>query len=185
MQKAILRKQFLHWREQLSDSEWQERSHRLCEHLLAQPQFQAATTILTYVPHRREPDVRSLWSIPKRWGLPRVVGNTLVWHELTSPDAVLQVGRYGILEPAAAWPPIDPSTVELCLVPAIACDRRGYRLGYGAGFFDRLFADPLWQAIPRWGIVFAATDQVSFPVEAWDHPLTAVCSEEGLRLTNP
>ncbi|XFA72931.1 5-formyltetrahydrofolate cyclo-ligase [Thermosynechococcaceae cyanobacterium Okahandja] len=179
--KAALRRQYLQWREQLSEAEWQERSHRLCQHLSAHPQFQAATTILTYVPHRREPDLRPLWRLPKRWGLPRVVGKRLVWHELAGHASGLAIGRYGILEPAADWPTIEPTTVDLCLVPAIACDRHGYRLGYGAGFFDRLFADLQWQSIPRWGIVFAATDQVTFPVDAWDSPLTAVCSEEGLR----
>ncbi len=179
--KARLRRQYLQWREQLSEAEWQQRSSQICQHLIAQPQFQAAKTILTYVPHRREPDLRSLWALPKRWGLPRVVGKNLVWHEFGSNTSGLQVGSYGILEPRAELPTIDPATVDLCFVPAIACDARGYRLGYGAGFFDRLFADPHRRVVPRWGIVFAAADQVIFPVDAWDLPLTAVCSEEGLR----
>lgn len=183
--KATLRQQLLHWRDQLSETEWQAYSHRLCQHLLAHPQFQAARTILTYVPHRREPDVRPLWALAKRWGLPRMVGNTLVWHELIGNGAQLQRGRYGILEPPPEWPVIDPATVDLCLIPALACHPYGYRLGYGAGFFDRLFADPRWQGIPRWGIVFAATAEVSFAVDEWDMPLTAVCSEEGLRFIGP
>ncbi len=178
--KTKLRHQYLQWRQHLSDREWQDRSQRICQHLLDHPQFQQATTVLTYVPHRREPDLRLLWSLPKQWGLPRVVGQDLQWHCFDGKEDSLQQGRYGIWQPASEAPLIEPSRVDLCLVPAVACDRQGYRLGYGAGFFDRLFAHPEWQYVCRWGIVFELALVAELPRDPWDQPLQAICTESGI-----
>jgi len=66
------------------------------------------------------------------------------------------------------------------LVPAIACDHRGYRLGYGGGFYDRLLALPAWAAMPTVGIVFAEALLLEVPTEPWDKPLQMVCTDRGL-----
>ena len=49
----------------------------------------------------------------------------------------LHTGAYGILEPDAAAEEIVPAQIDLVIAPALACDRQGFRLGYGGGFYDR------------------------------------------------
>jgi 5-formyltetrahydrofolate cyclo-ligase len=111
----------------------------------------------------------------------RCVNKALHWHHW-SPDKSLplQTGRFGIVEPHPAAPTIKPESVDLILVPAIACDHQGYRLGYGGGFYDRLLSDPIWSAKRAIGIVFESARLPQLPHDSWDQPLSAVCSEIGV-----
>ncbi len=67
-------------------------------------------------------------------------------------------------------------------MPAVACDIRGYRLGYGGGYYDRLLSQAEWQTIPTVGVVFEYARLPNLPRDHWDRPLAGVCSESGLFL---
>ncbi|MEB3272644.1 MAG: 5-formyltetrahydrofolate cyclo-ligase [Prochlorothrix sp.] len=178
--KSDLRRQFLNQRQSLDPDRWQQHSHRICQHLRHCNRFQQAHTILAYWSFRREPDLSSLWTLPKRWGLPRCVDKTLVWHRWSLGQALAQ-DRYGIWSPQADAPQIPgPQGVDLMLVPALACDRRGYRLGYGGGFYDRLLGDEAWQRVTTLGIIFADSLVDTLPHDSWDCPLDGVCTEAGV-----
>lgn len=176
--KFHLRKMLLQERQALSDHEWYDRSDRLCHNLQKQPEFQRATTILAYISHRREPDLTGLLQhTPKTWGIPRCRGQHLSWHTYQPKSDRLKVGQFGILEPDVEWSEIFPEQVDLCLVPCVACDRQGYRLGYGGGYYDRQFAHPAWQTIPRIGLVFEFALVDTLPRHDWDIPLNGICTE--------
>jgi 5-formyltetrahydrofolate cyclo-ligase len=66
--------------------------------------------------------------------------------------------------------------VDAALVPGLAWDRDGRRLGRGAGYYDRLLASPGWRAF-RCGVFFAGQEVARVPVEAWDVRLDAVVTE--------
>lgn len=70
-----------------------------------------------------------------------------------------------------------PDEVDLILVPAVACDARGYRLGYGGGFYDRLLSSADWKSKPTIGIVFEYAYVSQLPVDPWDKPLNSICTE--------
>lgn len=178
MDKRQLRQYFLAQRQQLSPPQWQAKSQQLCEHLSQQALFQQAKTVCAYVSYQQEADLSSLFSLPKVWGLPRCVNKQLLWSTW-HPKAPLVPDKYGILVPELTAPLLDPTQVDLILVPTLAGDRRGYRLGYGGGYYDRLFAQPLWQAIPRIGIVFAMAIVDYLPADPWDLPLGGLCTEIG------
>jgi 5-formyltetrahydrofolate cyclo-ligase len=182
--KTSLRRQFLQQRQELSEEFWRSQSDRICHQLLACPQFTAAQTILAYQSHRQEPNLDYLFThTHKRWGLPRSIGKELLCH-CWQPPADLIIGKYGILEPDLASPLLTPDLVDLILVPAVAMDARGYRLGYGGGYYDRLRSNPQWRKIPTIGIVFDVSYVEALPIEAWDLPLDAVCTELGLTRQN-
>ncbi|MCT7975583.1 5-formyltetrahydrofolate cyclo-ligase [Laspinema olomoucense] len=181
LEKAELRLKLLQKRKALSPAEWQEKSHRICGNLQCTDLYQNSLTILAYISFRQEPDLSPLFSDKThQWGLPRCVNKQLVWHRYSSGDT-LKSGKYGILEPMSDAPLLQADEVDLILVPSVGCDRQGYRLGYGGGFYDRLLSLPQWQSKPTVGILFGFGDLLQLPIAFWDKPLQAVCTEVGWR----
>lgn len=179
MNKTELRQSLLKARRLLSPEEWRYKSEKICQHLANWDKFQQAKTVLAYWSFRQEPDLKSLFISNHQWGLSRCVDQGLSWH-LWSPEIPLERGNYGILEPPINAPILTPKNVDLILVPAVACDRRGYRLGYGGGFYDRMLSDPQWQLIPTIGITFEFAFFSQLPQDFWDRPLQGICTEMGL-----
>lgn len=147
--------------------------------------FAQSHTILAYFSIRQEPDLSPLFALPHRWGFPRCVGKTLSWHLWSPADPLpLQTGQYGIREPHPEAVPLSSQEVDLILVPAVACDYRGYRLGYGGGFYDRLLSSPQWSSKPTIGITFEFARLPELPIDPWDQPLWGVCTEAGVFWTD-
>lgn len=186
-EKKKLRQELINRRQALSKKEWQEKSLALCEHLrqfLADSTVVSAhRTILSYFYFRQEPNLDPLFNLEQYyWGVPRCVGEELSWH-FYQPSDPLKKGKFGIREPKPETPICPAETVDLILVPAVGCDHRGYRLGYGGGFYDRLFEQSPWQDIPKVGIIFDFAFIPEVPVEAWDIPLDGVCTDWGWRIS--
>ncbi len=177
-QKTRLRQTFKQRRRSLPESTWHQANAAICQHLRDSLLWQDSITILSYLSHHREPCLQTLLNAPKTWGLPRCVGADLAWHHYQVGDRLVP-GKFGIREPEATTPLIDLTTIDLVLVPALACSQRGDRLGYGAGFYDRFFAT-LPQAVTTVGIVFECCFVPTLPNDPWDVPLDYVCTEKRL-----
>lgn len=163
--------------------EWREKSDRICFHLQSSPLFAQSQTILAYFSFRQEPDLHPLFKdSQQQWGFPQCVDKSLSWHSW-KPGEPLQTGNYGIFEPTSDSPSLNPDQVDLVLVPAVACEVGGYRLGYGGGFYDRMLSLPAWEKKPTIGIVFEFAYLPQLPVDDWDRKLHGVCTEIGLRMT--
>lgn len=181
-QKIELRRSLLKARQSMPQEIWQQKSDRLCSHLANSAWFAQPRTILAYFSFRQEPDLSPLFCLPHRWGLPRCEGKSLIWH-LWQPNSgllPLQTGTYGIPEPHPDAPILRPDEIDLILIPAVACDVKGYRLGYGGGFYDRLLSTPAWSQIPTIGIVFEFARLPRLPIDPWDRRLQAICTEVGI-----
>ncbi len=175
--KSELRRSLLQKRRSLSVEEWQKKSDRLCERLRSLSLLTQAKTVLAYFSFRQEPDLSSVYTDSQwHWGFARCVGKSLVWHSW-KPGEPLCKGNYGIFEPHSDSPTLQPDEVDLILVPAVACDERGYRLGYGGGFYDRLLSAANWASKPTIGIVFEFAYLPQLPVDPWDKPLHSICTE--------
>lgn len=140
--KQELRKRMLSLRRVLPAEGCAARSAAICARLCELEAFGKATTIVGYVAFRKEADpqaaLRSAEAAGKRVGLVRVEeGGALGLHRYQSGDALCDNG-YGIAEPEAGAPCIAHAEVSLVIVPALAVDARGHRIGYGQGFYDRL-----------------------------------------------
>lgn len=178
--KVQLRLRLLQTRAALPVSEWQKKSDSICSHLTNSQLLTKAKTILAYFSFRNEPDLSPLFSdTTYRWGFPRCFDKNLSWH-LWQPGSKLSKGAYGITEPDSNAPIIKPSEVDLILVPCVACEYKGYRLGYGGGYYDRMLSQAQWQSIPTIGIVFEFAYLPQIPIETWDKPLQNICTENKL-----
>lgn len=181
--KQKLRQQAIADRQNLPPHLWQQHSQEICNKLAEWETFLSARAILAYISFRQEPDLRYLWNkFPdKIWGVPRCTGKELDWYQVSPADLAqeTEAGKYGITEPLTGLPKVEMSRVDLVLVPSVACDRQGYRLGYGGGFYDRFLAK---RSLNTVGITFANYHLEQLPSETWDIPLNAICTEIGIHI---
>ncbi len=124
-------------REELSQSDG-----ALFARFLALPQVEEAKTIFAFwgIPGK-EPDtaqlIRELLRRGKTVGLPRMLPDHRMEVRRYDPDKPLVTVSFGISEPGEDCPLLEREEISLALVPAVCYDRRGYRLGFGGGYYDR------------------------------------------------
>ena len=110
--------------------------------------------------------------------LPAVEGGNL-HYRTWKPGSSLSKDDCGIPAPPATAGNLAADQMQLLLVPALAVDFTGVRLGYGGGWYDRLRAITFWQRIPALGVLPAGCVVSQLPREPWDIPLSGWISERG------
>ncbi len=136
-----------------------------------------------YWPVGHEPDLRPLADrLPPPWrarlALPAIRDDRLLYLPWRPGDP-LAPDQVGIPAPTAATP-LEAAALGLLLVPALAVDQSGVRLGSGGGWYDRLRSDSLWRAVPALVVVPAACVVPSLPRDPWDVPFPGWLTEKGL-----
>ncbi len=168
-EKAILRKKIREKTSRIDLHILGEESRIICELLTGSKLWKDSQHILMFVPMKDEPDISPLHQLALREGkhlyLPRYDPMKEVYGiaEIHNPERDLQVGKYGILEPVTQY--TTKENIDMTLVPGLAFDRAGCRLGRGKGFYDRLLID-----LPgiKCGICWSWSLQTSLPVEPHD-----------------
>jgi 5-formyltetrahydrofolate cyclo-ligase len=94
-----------------------------------------------------------------------------------SGEGDLQSGKYDIPEPRPACPVVPPGDIDLIVTPCVCCDREGYRLGYGGGFYDRWLAESRAPAVV---LCYEAMMVEAVPREAHDQKADLVVTEAGV-----
>ncbi len=190
MQKAALRRAALARRLALPPAEVARRSQQLTELLFRDFPVAEWPWLHVFLPlaAKNEPDtwriIRRIWAgeLPVRLAVPVVQPDSvsLKNYELR-PETRLTANRWGIPEPMAASPEIRPELLAAVLVPLLACDRTGQRVGYGGGFYDRLLAQ-CRPTIPRIGLnlLDEPPGDLIADVEPTDVPLTACITPGGV-----
>jgi len=164
-------------------AERQRAGERVAERVWTLPEIEGARSLLLYAALPEEMPTEPIAREALRRGItvvyPRCIPavRTMTLHALADLAELRASGSYGILEPDPACPRRDPGEIDAVLVPGLAWDRRGGRLGRGAGYYDRLFADPAWRGF-RCGLFFAAQESPDLPLDPWDAPLHAVVTEQ-------
>ena len=139
------------------------------------PIYHRAEHVLTYLAFGTELDLAGLTG--KRFYATRTrKDGALSVHALTGG---LERHPYGFFEPPSGSPAFELGRLELILVPGLAFDRAGTRLGYGKGFYDRLLRD-VRPGVPVVGVVPDALIVQGLPSEAHDVPVTHLMSESGI-----
>ena len=146
LEKQRLREGRLAAREALSEQERSVLDDRITQKLLATSEYVEATTVLTYVSVSSEVSTRMFIECALRDGktvaVPRCLpGHCLEFVAIASLEQLV-AAPFNLLEPAKELPAVteDQRNNSICIVPALLVDTKGYRLGYGAGFYDRFLS---------------------------------------------
>jgi 5-formyltetrahydrofolate cyclo-ligase len=144
---------------------------------------EAASVLLFVAALPEEPRTLELFSLAyemkKTVLCPRVDrrGRRLSIHRISDPAAELVPGVLGIPEPRPDLPEVAPATIDWALVPGLAFDERGFRLGRGGGYYDRLL--PLVRPdVICWALCLNCQLAVELPVEPHDAPLDGVSTPD-------
>ncbi len=176
-----LRAESLAARDSLPPSVRADKSGRIIDHLW---DYLVGKEVLhTYVSFRSEVDTHSLIEEALESGLRVVVpiikerdGSKTMLHSVVTTDSAYHRGLFGVEEPIHGIP-VDLHTLDIVIVPLAAFDRKGTRLGYGKGFYDR-FLSALPRTIPRIGLAFAIQETAEIPQLTHDEPLNLVITED-------
>jgi 5-formyltetrahydrofolate cyclo-ligase len=154
--------------------------------LRALPRIVAARTVFCYISVGAEPDTRALiaeWlARGKRVCVPRCQGGGAMQAVPITGLEETVPGFYGLPEPPAGAPALPPEELDCVVVPCVAADRRGMRLGNGGGYYDRYLARV---ACPSVCLCRGRLMQRDLPADAYDVPVSLVLTEDGARPTRP
>ncbi|MGH8127958.1 MAG: 5-formyltetrahydrofolate cyclo-ligase [Gammaproteobacteria bacterium] len=184
--RCALRREFLARRNALPATVIHESSTATARHLAASAPFLTAECVAAYVALDSELDpvplIDAAFEAGKTVYLPRVLDAQRMEFVRWQAGEPLQPNRFGIPEPTPdATHILAPETLDLVLVPLLAFDTKGNRLGFGAGFYDRTFAFKRdGRARPTLcGYAYTWQQTSSLPAAEWDVALDAVATERG------
>ena len=166
----------------LSPNECRLKSREIAKRLLASPEFRSAQMIHFYLAAAEEVQteemIREALRIKKRVVVPvvRPEINSLTLSELDAFEpSRLQPGPYGISEPRPLYQKkVDPKEIDLWVIPGVAFDSAGNRLGFGGGYYDRLLSGMRGKKI---GVAFEFQVVERLPIEPTDHPVDQIITE--------
>ena len=175
--KEDLRRKLLRERKSLQLHDRRQRDLLILSRLLSLKELEDAGKILLFYPVKGEPDIRPLFDRllkgKKVLVFPRVSGPEL---ELVSVSDInsLRKGAFGIPEPSSGEV-VSPQELELAIVPGVAFDRRGYRLGFGKGYYDRVLRHI---SAPKVGVAYSFQVVEYIPQDEWDVPVDILITDK-------
>ena len=179
--KQTLRRRILEARGCLTAEDIATRSKAIHAHLEGLSEYKKARVVHLFVPFGTEVDtrpiLRQLWERGTQTIVPRVAPQRQLHHLRITCWDDLEPGFRDIPEPVTSCAEIQPGRVDLVLVPGVAFDRDGGRLGYGGGYYDR-FLDEC--PAPRVALAFALQVVNQVPQETHDLRVHRVVTEEGV-----
>ena len=186
--KSILREQIRARLKSISPERRAAGSAQLCARLAAEKVFADAKTILFFAPLAGEPDIWPLLpeklAAGKTVALPRfdAAKESYVAAVVKNPATDLLAGKFGVREPAAACPVVALNQLDFILVPGVAFNLNGRRLGRGKGFYDRLLHSVSGATC---GVAFDEQIVDAIPVEPHDICLTHILTPTRWQQASP
>ena len=141
--KRALRRHIGEKKRAMSAAEIEARSAALAEKLYATDEWRLAKSVYAYMAFNQEvrtrPVIERAWAEGKRVAVPKVVGGELRFIWLGNFSELAPQGAFGIPEPVDDFPIADDDSA-LVMMPGLAFERQGHRVGYGGGYYDRWLA---------------------------------------------
>ncbi|MBQ8109626.1 MAG: 5-formyltetrahydrofolate cyclo-ligase [Clostridia bacterium] len=178
MDKKALRRAIGEKKRALSPEQIEARSRVLADRLFATEPYKACASLYAYLSFNQEVRTRAIieraWADGKRVAVPKVIGDDIVFIWIDSFDSLAPQGAFNITEPIEDGPVADDKTA-LVLMPGLAFDREGHRVGYGGGYYDRFLEKEKSHPLVALCYDFQMFDQLE--VEEHDVPVDAVITD--------
>ena len=182
--KKTIRKLIEDRRASLDEGDRRIRDENIFSRLIDHNLFKDAKSIFIYVSFDGEIDTHSIINYALKEGkivcVPKIFTKAEGMHLMKIDSfSSLTPGYYGILEPPADSEEMSPEDIDLIIMPGVAFDENGGRVGYGGGFYDRLLAGSNIQSTK---IALAYRFQVfdKVPSDKWDERVDMIITEEGI-----
>ena len=179
LQKQTLRRELLEKAATLSALHLAQSDEEILRQVLQLPQYKRSKTVFTYVSVRHEVDTRRLiqqaFADGKQVAVPLCFGQGKMEARGITSFGQLYPAAFGLLEPEQTAPLLPPQSIDLIIVPCVACNEQGRRLGYGGGFYDRYLTQR-----KGWDIVCLCREEFileEIPVQKHDIAMPYVVSE--------
>jgi 5-formyltetrahydrofolate cyclo-ligase len=186
--KADIRAHYIRIRNGTTESFRLEAAATAAALLAEHPVFKKSTNIACYCAHKNEfetlPMMQAIFRSQKKCYLPVLCeGNTLGFVRYEEGDE-LEVNQFGILEPFDSSRKIAVDKLDLIIMPLVAYDSQGRRLGMGGGFYDRTLASMhVHSSKPHLlGLAYASQHIDELPSDSWDINIHSVITELGIRI---
>jgi len=182
--KGEIRRRILKLRNAMTPEEIQAKSGKIVQRLKELREIRESSTLMVYLSFGSEVVTDELivwgWDAGKRIVVPLCCPETreLMPCRINGFDE-LETGHYGIREPKASHlQPVPQREIDAVLIPAVAFDRRGCRVGYGGGYYDRFLPE-----VPRAakiGAAFACQIVAEIPADPYDVTVDRIVTEKGI-----
>lgn len=179
MDKKTLRRTISAQKRAMTHGEIERRSVLLAERFYATAQYQECRSLYAYLSFNQEvrtnPIIERAWLDGKRVAVPKVLGKDMVFIWIDSFDGLTPQGAHNIMEPKENSPVANDRTA-LVLMPGLAFDPEGHRLGYGGGYYDRfLMREPCH---PTVALCYGFQRLDRLDTQAHDIPVDLVITDE-------
>lgn len=184
-QKKLIRTSILEKRNSLTAQEIKENELLILDNLMKLNQFVQSKNVFCYLNFRSEVPTKGIIEYCQQQGknvyIPVCVNETKeMIISLYDEDVLLASSKYGVAEPTPDTIKIaDRNTLDIAIMPGAAFDNRGYRIGYGAGYYDKFYAHTSKQ-IYKIALAFSFQIIEEVPKDDYDIPVDCIVTEKGI-----
>lgn len=152
----------------------EQASFKIVEQIKNLNKYKKAKDVLLFYPKGSELNLLDLCSEEKNFYLPRINGENLLICSY-SCDVEMKLSHFKTLEPCST--PVSPDKIDFAIIPCLMADKKGYRLGYGGGFYDRLIPQ-LKNGCVKVCPVLSELVVEELPIEKFDRPVDIIVTQD-------
>ena len=180
--KNKIRKRILALRKAMPESVLQGKSKKIIEKVMNHPMYQRAEIIFCYMDAKGEVKTRDLiehaWTMGKKVAVPKVHGDVMEFYYIEAFQQ-LESGYFGIMEPGSECSKLEHvSNNSLVIMPGVAFDKMGNRIGYGRGYYDKYFSS--YSDLYKMAIAYSEQIVEEIPADNLDVKADCVVTDENV-----
>lgn len=183
-EKDLLRKTIIKKRRSINEEERRRKNAAIERNILSLPVYKDSETIMMYMNYWDEVDTGGIAEDTlldgKRLVIPLCKGEMIIPSEIKRLEEDVQIGMFGIREPRPGnFKPVPPKDIDIVLVPGVAFDAQGNRIGFGKGFYDR-FLPQLRDNVTIIGLAYSCQIVDHIDAEEHDFTMSLLVTENGV-----